>query len=1310
MQEDATAHVARNTTENMNQNEIKKNVAASTPLPENTKGKGGLNQEQKAIVDAMMNRQVFVRAGAGTGKTFTMVEGIVQKLREHLADDKNKDSNFFDQVFMITFTNNAAAELKTRLRAKLLADEDEMVRSQVDLVENAWVSTIHGLCSRILREHALEANVDPQFEICTESQRSILLQQACDEVCQELREDERFAKVFDFYGYKNSSDKKGSSAPEMALAIAELMSANVDSANIQWVPLDEENAKRVLANNPQKIHDTWAAFIDFCEHYPEKKRIDDWRDSIEAYRNAFKTYEPMMLDSKSWKTQFFAFANVDMPNGRRFTKEGGADLIETIRTLTAEYLVCAISYYYQEPLKAPLYELGARIKQRFDELKQEEGLLDNNDLLERCYTYLAEQRPRGVCGKFRLAIVDEFQDTNEQQLQIIELLAHDDAALCFVGDAQQSIYRFRGADLDLYQKVGKKALNKTNTNTQGKTDEDTSSKEEEQKKDHVFQLKTNFRSHENVLAFVESLSHDPAVIPDFLSLTIPEKKHQKESSSIEKHIQKSPYWGNSRIFLEYTIAKNTGTSNRHISASNSQVAARIKDIIEKSNGHIKEKDIAVLTTTAKDVDKICRTLNTLGISAMRVNQDIQSVEEYSAINILLLALANPLDTKNAVLPLLMGPLFEVPANDLALISRASCPLDLLDVFYLSSAEAQKRCDENLDLRTCRAFDILSSLRAKAKQMSVSQLVEYVIRQSGWLHRIADDEATKNEKAANVYRVINVLKEIVDDEGYGIAKAPELFSLWMHDEKGRASLLNSSETGAVTVETIHQSKGLQYPVVVVAPQAFMGSRSDKPLLVTSFNGKSYLALKPSLSPRQLNHVIANDISKATRAHIGESFYKHFEKNKRSLTGAYLQSPKPEEGALATYKKTLASLKPLTARDAYHFIQLIEDDADNAETWRKIYVAMTRAESGLVIGLPQKLNKNAPAAMGTFVERFQDVLELKADATPEVTTKALQINKQTNSTAYLEAEYGNAQSSQESDSLNVTVRKDLFDPSTFNAEETSANELIVPAFKIYAEHEAPLPKTPWRAMSDVGSYSSDAHQQTQVEAAEKSANGDMYRYAHSYGSREEEIPANTFEPFDHNENDSHSLMKDEQGLPERATGKDALRFGTAFHTLAELSVLTRKEPTKEQIQAQASLNQLNGKDTEELEKAMHAWWNSSLRAEAFAFPHVRAEYPFFMQADAQSNHAYNRGFIDLLAHDGKKAIVIDYKTGEQDLSEKEARKRHAMQGEWYARALLNSGFEEVTVKFIHVQNERYGTPLVIDFGAQTKESLTTTFGCN
>ena len=128
-----------------------------------------LEKKQEAIVKTLVG-PLFVSAGAGSGKTFTLTQRIMYALRPGskpvgLCADPARPEPFLDsidQVLAITFTDKAAQELKERIRAALLAEgmEDQAAR-----VDDAWISTIHGMCSRIVRAHALDLGIDPAFEI-----------------------------------------------------------------------------------------------------------------------------------------------------------------------------------------------------------------------------------------------------------------------------------------------------------------------------------------------------------------------------------------------------------------------------------------------------------------------------------------------------------------------------------------------------------------------------------------------------------------------------------------------------------------------------------------------------------------------------------------------------------------------------------------------------------------------------------------------------------------------------------------------------------------------------------------------------------------------------------------------------------------------------------------------------------------------------------------------------------------------------------------------------------------------------------------
>ena len=138
---------------------------------------------QREVVETL-DAPVMVAAGAGSGKTFTLTQRIVGALLPD-ADGGKPYLESVDQVLAITFTKKAAAELRSRIKGLLLK---EGLRDQAQAIDDAWVSTIHGMASRILREHALEIGLDPSFEVISESLSDELREQAVDDIVREIRD------------------------------------------------------------------------------------------------------------------------------------------------------------------------------------------------------------------------------------------------------------------------------------------------------------------------------------------------------------------------------------------------------------------------------------------------------------------------------------------------------------------------------------------------------------------------------------------------------------------------------------------------------------------------------------------------------------------------------------------------------------------------------------------------------------------------------------------------------------------------------------------------------------------------------------------------------------------------------------------------------------------------------------------------------------------------------------------------------------------------------------------------------------------
>ena len=163
-----------------------------------------LMPQQRQIVTTL-DRPLFVSAGAGSGKTFTLTRRILWAL----SPESGPFLTGLDQVLAITFTTDAAAEIRERVRAALIAEG--MAREAL-AVDDAWISTIHGMCSRILRAHALELGIDPEFSVLTDT--APLLDRAVDEV---------------LAGCSVTSVTEGASSPPLGM-----------DALLDWYPLASE--------------------------------------------------------------------------------------------------------------------------------------------------------------------------------------------------------------------------------------------------------------------------------------------------------------------------------------------------------------------------------------------------------------------------------------------------------------------------------------------------------------------------------------------------------------------------------------------------------------------------------------------------------------------------------------------------------------------------------------------------------------------------------------------------------------------------------------------------------------------------------------------------------------------------------------------------------------------------------------------------------------------------------------------------------------------------------------------------------------
>ena len=404
-----------------------------------------LTASQKKAVETT-DRNVCVSAGAGTGKTRVLVERFIHLVEKGLAR--------CDEILAITFTEKAAQEMKTRIAKRLRERGLEDARREL---ENAYIGTIHSFCARILREHPMEAGVDPHFRVLEEDQANLLKAAVLDELIEGRFQEPAVFDLLHVYSEEkmrqaiqsvvDRAHAFGSSVLEIAapvpsprdcfgpsgLAMTGEGSRGPHPRNDgEEDVIARQQAKAMPKQSPGKVLSALQALKGLMEKesdYAEiaaaiEKPVSHW-GGIEGLREIGKKFR-----RQKTKPEIAAFKDA--------LDEWTAFQMQSLGQTTS----------------AAFLDLASDFETRYRKRKRERAALDFNDL-ERVAVHLMNgDEPRSVaCRKlyqtrFKFVMVDEFQDTSPLQDRLISLVTGSDN-LFVVGDWKQSIYGFRGADASL---------------------------------------------------------------------------------------------------------------------------------------------------------------------------------------------------------------------------------------------------------------------------------------------------------------------------------------------------------------------------------------------------------------------------------------------------------------------------------------------------------------------------------------------------------------------------------------------------------------------------------------------------------------------------------------------------------------------------------------------------------------------------------------------------------------------------------------------------------------------------------------------
>jgi len=793
-------------------------MTTATPPPTDQ-----LTPSQRRAVNARGN--VLVMAGAGTGKTKTLVERCLDCLaRERVS---------LDELLIVTFTEAAAAEMRQRLRRELeknsAADPAaEHWSRQLALFDLAHIGTLHSFCLKLIREHFYELGLDPQLAILDEGEARQRATEALDEQFKEHYE----------------------GTDEFSLAVQNLIQVHGSGR--------DENIRKLilrLHNYSQTRPDAAGWLARQREQFSNPEPAEWQRWLLGAIAGWQAEWLPVLEELKSGNEKAAELAGILGRLKKDSGREEAAEVLEQITSADgnwpakrktvlrkplgdffdeAHFLVSLTAVKGgRDPLAEDwswvrshmdnLLRLTEEFTTRYDDRKRADGVVDFHDLEQFALKLLwdfSTDRPMAVAEgwreKLRFVFVDEYQDINAAQDKIIAALAGEgaEANRFLVGDVKQSIYRFRLADPGIFR-----AYAKNWHDDSGQT----------------IPLSENFRSHDSLLQLVNSVCR--LVMREEVGGVAYDRSAELKSGLPPSTTVTAP---RTELLVRLKAGRNESREDEDSelgdldeSQKEARLVARrlqqfITDKHEIWDHHAKASrpavwsDIAILLRSPRGKSEVfAKEFERAGIPLAVARGGFYESAEILDLLSLLQLLDNPLQDVPCI-AVLRSPLVGLSLDELAEIR-----LGLKDGhFWTALARSQDpavRRENSATKKIVTFLDRYPRWRKLAKQSSLSECLEAVLTETlyvDWLR----SQPRGAQRAANVTGFLSLAQQFDQFQRQGLFRFLKFIEAQQEADVEPEIAAGATEN-AVRLMSIHQSKGLEFPIVVVADLAKSFNEQD-----------------------------------------------------------------------------------------------------------------------------------------------------------------------------------------------------------------------------------------------------------------------------------------------------------------------------------------------------------------------------------------------------------------------------------------------------------------------------------------------------
>lgn len=805
-----------------------------------------MTQEQKYAVNTASEaeKNLLISAAAGSGKTFVLVQRIITLLLLHEKDIR--------KMLLATFTNAAAAQIQKRIQSALsaLLYEEQIdsvhLKEQLMYLNGADISTLHAFCIKVIRNYFHVIDIAPDFMILQGTEEILLREETIRDVLEIFlaQQNEKFFRLYEMYTPVRSPLAMGEmvleaydyamSRPEGLNWLAEEVQYYTDCTDLEkskWIKFLVSAARQSLteALNMQDKAIDCAAFVLPDEKTEillrEKEQIQVLLEALEKGLGWFQTTYRLQTQQRAVTLRFAKETDEEAKEEIKRYRKAARDLVKKEAAFLGAYSLKKAKRENEELYQAltVFLEVIKTFAAEYEKRKKKKKVITFHDCEQLCLRILAEESiSREIKNQYEFIFIDEYQDISLLQEEILNRLSTG-SNLFMVGDIKQSIYRFRLADADIFREKYERF-------------------QQEEAEGELIYLNKNFRSASGIINSVNAVfeaimrKRTGGVDYDDNAKLVFARKDKEAAAKTEIHLminqKQEEQDGEEDAVAELENAQFEATGTAHIIKK--LLTEEIFDKKQQKMRKIEYGDIVVLLASP--------SADAAGYLEIFRQEKIPTFfdtgkDYFNHLEIdLMMNLLAIIDNDRQDMPLLAvmySAVFGFTLSELLQIRQH----EKKGFFHKAAKGYQEHFTDALSEKLCAMYDFISEFRKKSRQMRLHDLLLEIYATTGFYEYVSMLE-NGNVRRENLKSLLDIAREY--EKGtmqglFGFIRFVEKVKIAQNDLSAPSSFVQRQN--AVRIMSIHKSKGLEFPVVILGRTAKRFNKADlrKELILHKYMG-------------------------------------------------------------------------------------------------------------------------------------------------------------------------------------------------------------------------------------------------------------------------------------------------------------------------------------------------------------------------------------------------------------------------------------------------------------------------------------------